>query len=67
MENKLKCQQILNRVEGSCLEQIKINAGVTNIPISKDAEEKAISLGKSLFAQFILNLIREEQDEYRKN
>jgi hypothetical protein len=67
MENKLKCQQILNRVEGSCLEQIKINAGVTNIPISKDAEEKAISLGKAKFAQFILNLISEERDEYRKN
>ena len=60
MENKLKCQQILNRVEGSCLEQIKISAGVTNTPISKDAEEKAISLGKAKFAQSILNLIREE-------
>lgn len=60
MENKLKCQQILNRIEGSCLEQIKINAGVTNIPISKDAEEKAISLGKAKFAQFILNLISGE-------
>ena len=60
MKNKLKCQQILNRVEGSCLEQIKISAGVTNTPISKDAEEKAISLGKAKFAQFILNLIREE-------
>jgi len=61
MENKLKCQQVLNRIEGSCLEQIKINAGVTNLPISKDTEHKA------KFAQFILNLIREEQDEYRKN
>jgi len=67
MENKLTSQQILNRIEGSCLEQIKITSGVTNIPISKDGEEKAISLGKSLFAQFILNLIREERDEYRKN
>jgi len=67
MKNKLNPEQLLNRIEGSCLEQIKINAGVTNIPISKDAEEKAISLGKAKFAQFILNLIREEQDEYRKN
>ena len=60
MENKLTSQQILNRIEGSCLYQIKISAGVTNTPISKDAEEKAISLGKAKFAQFILNLIREE-------
>jgi len=67
MENKLTSQQMLNRIEGSCLEQIKINAGVTNIPISKDTEEKAISLGKAKFAQFILNLISEERDEYRKN
>jgi len=60
MKNKLNPEQLLNRIEGSCLEQIKINAGVTNIPISKDAEEKAISLGKAKFAQFILNLISGE-------
>ena len=60
MENKLTSQQMLNRIEGSCLEQIKINSGVTNLPISKDTEEKAISLGKAKFAQFILNLISGE-------
>tara|TARA_R110001606_G_scaffold393012_1_gene562550 strand:+ start:487 stop:669 length:183 start_codon:yes stop_codon:yes gene_type:complete len=60
MKNKLNPEQLLNRIEGSCLYQIQISAGVTNTPISKDAEQRAISLGKAKFAQSILNLIREE-------